>query len=79
MKSYRNVIAALVLTFVFSTSALAGDGVLHTDKTPPPPPPQQQQTVGVIWTDAASPEPEEEDNTLTEITLGLLQTLVSML
>jgi hypothetical protein len=75
MKSYRNTIAALVLTFVFSMSAFAGEGVLHTDKTPPPPPPQ---TTGVILTEPTSPEPEEED-TLTEITLSLLQTLVSLL
>jgi hypothetical protein len=75
MKSYRNAIAALVLTFVFSTSTFA-EGLIHTDRTPPPPP--STQTEGVILTGAVSHEPEEED-TLTEITLSLLQTLVSLL
>ncbi len=72
MKSYRNAIAALVLAFVFSTSASA-EGVLWTDRTPPPPPP----TNGVLWTDGASPASEED--TLTEITLTLLQILLPLL
>jgi hypothetical protein len=75
MKSYRNAIAALFLTFVLSASTFA-EGLIHTDRTPPPPP--STQTEGVILTGAASHEPEEED-TLTEITLSLLQTLVSLL
>ena len=85
MKNYRTTIAALVLSFVFSTSAFA-DGILHTEKTPPPPP----QATGVIWTDRtttqaddvlwteAAPSAPEED-ALTEITLSLLQTLTSLL
>ncbi|MCA1566625.1 MAG: hypothetical protein LC803_13485 [Acidobacteria bacterium] len=74
MKSYRNGIAALVLAFVFSTSAFADDGIIWTGKTPPPPPPQAD---GIIWTGVAAPEPEEA--TLTEITLSLLQTLIPLL
>ncbi|MCA1564827.1 MAG: hypothetical protein LC803_04205 [Acidobacteria bacterium] len=74
MKSYRSAIAALVLALVFSTSAF-GDGVLHTDKTPPPPPPQAD---GVLWTEGASLTPEEED-TLTEIALSVLQILIPLL
>jgi hypothetical protein len=73
MKSYRNAIAALVLACVFTTSASADDGVLWTDKTPPPPPP----TNGVLWTDEAAPVSEED--TLMEITLSLLQTLIPLL
>jgi hypothetical protein len=76
MKSYRNAIAALVLAFVFSTSAFAGDGVIYTDRTPPPPPPPAQAE-GVIYTDIAAPVPEED--TLTEIALTLLQTLIPLL
>jgi hypothetical protein len=76
MKSYRTAIAALVLAFVFSTSAFAGDGVIWTDRTPPPPPPPAQAE-GVIWTDIAAPVPEEY--TLTEIALTLLQTLIPLL
>jgi hypothetical protein len=74
MKSYRTAIAALVLAFVFSTPAFADEGILWTDKTPPPPPPQAE---GILWTDGASPMPE--DDSLTEITLTLLQTLLPLL
>ena len=73
MKSYRNAIAALVLAFVFSTNAFANAGVLWTEKTPPPPPP----TNGVIWTESAAPASEEDS--LTEITITLLQTLLPLL
>jgi hypothetical protein len=76
MKSYRKAIAALVLAFVFSTSAYAGEGVIHTDRTPPPPPPPLAE--GVIHTDIAAPMSEEE-NILMEITLSLLQTLIPLL
>ena len=76
MKSYRNAIAALFLAFVFSTYASAGDGIIHTDRTPPPPPPPAQAE-GVIYTDVAAPVPEGD--TLTEIALTLLQTLIPLL
>ena len=72
MKSYRMAIAALVLAFVFSTSANA-EGIMWTEKTPPPPPP----TNGVIWMEAA--DPASEDDSLTEIALTLLQTLLPLL
>jgi hypothetical protein len=73
MKSYRNAIATLVLAFVFSTSAYAGDGILWTGKTPPPPPP----TNGILWTGTASPA--SEGDALTEIAITLLQTLIPLL
>lgn len=75
MTNYRNAIAALVLGVVFSTRAFAGEGIMHTDKTPPPPPPSQ--AVGVLWTETA--EPALEEDTLTEITFSLLQTLIPLL
>ncbi len=75
MKSYRNAFAALVLAFVFSTSAFAGDGIMHTEKTPPPPPPPQ--AAGIMHTEVADPAPEEA--TLTEIALVLLQSLIPLL
>ncbi|MDX6269902.1 MAG: hypothetical protein QOD28_1125 [Acidobacteriota bacterium] len=75
MKSYQNAIAALVLAFVFSTSAYAGDGIIWTGKTPPPPPPPQAD--GIIWTGIAAPVPEED--ILTEIALSLLQGLIPLL
>lgn len=74
MKNYRNAIAALILAFVFSTSTFA-EGVIHTDKTPPPPPPMQVDNVTV--TDTDNPAPEED--TLTEIVLSLLETLIPLL
>jgi hypothetical protein len=75
MKSYRNALAALVLAVVFSTSAFAGDGIMYTEKTSPPPPPAQAE--GIMYTEIAAP-PSEED-TLTEIALSLLQTLIPLL
>lgn len=75
MKNYRNAVAALVLAIVFSTSAYAGDGIMHTDRTPPPPPPPQAG--GIMHTDIAPPVPE--DDTLTEIAHSLLQTLITLL
>jgi hypothetical protein len=87
MKSYRNAMAALVLAFVFSTSASA-EGVLWTDRTPPPPPPTHasgviytdrttSQANGVISTGTAVPTPEED--VLSEIALTLFQTLIPLL
>jgi hypothetical protein len=76
MKNYRNALAALVLSFVFSTSAF-GEGILWTEKTPPPPP-APTQTADAIWTDIAAPSAQEED-TLTEIALNLLQALIPLL
>ena len=37
MKSYRKAIAALVLAFVFSTSAFADEGIIHTEVAAPVP------------------------------------------
>lgn len=76
MKTYRNAIAALVLTFVFSMSVFAGDGVMHTDKTPPPPPPPAQAD-GVMHTDITAPAPEAD--VVTETALNLLQNLLALL
>jgi len=73
MKSYRNALAAVVLAIAFSTSA-AADGIIYTEKSPPPP---SVQATGIIYTEIATPAPEEDS--LTEITLSLLQTLISLL
>ena len=75
MKSYRNAIATLVLAFVFSTSAFATEGILHTEKTPPPPPPPASG--GMTHTDITSLAPEED--ALTEIALSFLQILIPLL
>lgn len=75
MKIYRNAVAALVLAIVFSTSVYAGEGILHTEKTPPPPPPAQSE--GVMHTGIAAPAPEGD--VLTETALSLLQNLLALL
>ena len=74
MKSYRNGIAAMVLAFVFSISAYAGDGIMHTEDTPPSPPPQVE---GIMHTEVAAPAPEED--VLTKIALDVLQNLLTLL
>ncbi|HEY9403930.1 MAG TPA: hypothetical protein VIQ24_14810 [Pyrinomonadaceae bacterium] len=73
MKSYRSALAAVVLTLAFSTNTFANAGVLWTEKTPPPPPPPN----GAMWIGEASTTSEEDS--LTEITLTLLQTLLPLL
>lgn len=70
MKTYRNAVAALVLTFVLSTTAFAG--VIHTDVIAPPP-----TANGVIHTGEAVSTPEAAD-TVTRIALNLLQSMLSM-
>lgn len=71
MKSCRTAIATLALVFMFSMSTYASEGIIHTEKTPPPPP-----AAGIIHTEKAEPTPEVA---LTEIALGLLQTLLPLL
>jgi len=75
MKSYRSAIAALILAFALSTSTFAGDGIMHTEKTPPPPPPAQAE--GILHTEIAAPAPEAD--VLTETALSLLQNLLTLL
>jgi hypothetical protein len=74
MKSYRNALAAVVLTLAFSMSAMANAGIMYTEKTQPPPPPQ---ATGIMYTEIADPAPE--DDALTEIALTLIQTLLPLL
>jgi hypothetical protein len=73
MKSYRNALGALALAFVFSTSTFA-EGVIWIDRTlSPPSPPVQAE--GIMYTDIAAPVLED---TLMEIALSLLQTLIPL-
>jgi hypothetical protein len=76
MKSYRNAVATLLLTFVLTTSVSAADGIMYTGITAPPPPPPAQAD-GIMYTGIAAPAPEV--NALTEIALNLLQTLIPLL
>jgi hypothetical protein len=82
MKNYRNALAALVLAFVFSTSAFADDGIMHTDKTSatPTPTPSTTQSLaadGIMYPQVAEPTPQTADIT-TEIALSLLQSVLSL-
>jgi hypothetical protein len=78
MKNYRNTLAVLLMVFVLATSAFGGDGIMHTGITPPPPPPPPPvQAEGLMWTEINAPT--SEDDTLTEIALNLLQTLIPLL
>lgn len=78
MKSYRNAAAALLLAFVLSTSAVAGE--IHTDGSPAPPP----ATDGVIHTDGSStPTPTVNGEMQTgatggEIHTGMAETLTQV-
>lgn len=81
MKIYRKAVAALVLALVFSMPVFAGE--MHTGVTEPPPPPpasgeiQTAATNGVVQTGEAESAPEATD-IVTEITLNLLQTALSL-
>lgn len=90
MKNCRNGAAALVLALVLSTSAFAGE--IHTGIAAPPPPPAANgemhtgvtdggihtgATDGVMQTGAAASTPQATDS-VTEIALGLLQSLMNL-
>jgi hypothetical protein len=82
MKNYRKVMAALVLALLLSTPVFAG--VIHTGEgeAPPPPPPANGEmhtgaTNGVIQTGEAEATPEAT-NAVTEITLNLLHSVLSL-
>ena len=80
MKNYRNALAALVLAFVFSTSAFASDGIMTTDKSSPAPTPTANSTTQSLATDGimvAELTPQTTDTT-TEIALSLLQSVLSL-
>jgi len=90
MKNYRKVAAALTLALVLSASTFAG--VIQTGVTDPPPPPAASGEIhtgatdggiqtgakdGVMQTGAAASTPQATDS-VTEIALGLLQSLMNL-
>ena len=81
MKNYcRKALVVCALLLALTSSTFADDGVIHTGKTdpePPPPPPvtgimHTELSDGVIHTGIVAPD------TMTEITLGLLQNLLTL-
>ena len=84
MKNYRNAVAALALMFVLST-AIYGDGIMHTGKATPTPTPaptvngimHTDSAEGIMHTGAAESESRLSD-AVTVITLNLLQSVLTL-
>jgi len=75
MKTLRQLCAMVVLTLALTASVFAG--TIHTGKTEPTPTPQPiLQTDGTIHTGVVESEPEAD--TVTEIALNLLQSVLSL-
>jgi hypothetical protein len=83
MKNYRNALAALVLAFVLSTSAFAGDGIIQCGIAAPLPPPSATGIIttgladGIMSTGTPESVPGESDS-LTEIALSLLRSALPL-
>lgn len=76
MKNLRHFCAAVVLTLVFSLSALA-DGQMHTGVAEPPPPPSAdgQMHTGVAETSETN---GEDVDSVTALAVSLVQSLLSL-
>jgi Spy/CpxP family protein refolding chaperone len=84
MKNLRQLCASVVLTLALAAAASAG--TIHTGVTSPPPPAQPasmaegqtgtEQTDGTIHTGKVESEPEAD--TVAEIALNLLQSVLSL-
>jgi hypothetical protein len=83
MKNYRTALAVLVLTLMLSPLTHADDGIIWTGKAAPTPTPAASSTSqtgtadGIITTGEAKSAPEAAD-TVTEIALSLLQSVLSL-
>jgi hypothetical protein len=82
MKKLQHLSAVVVLTLLLSISTFAGDGIILTWRTdpPPPPPPASAMTTnneveaeGVIHTGRS-----ESVDPVTEVALGLLQSVLAL-
>jgi hypothetical protein len=81
MKVFRQFCVVSVLTLALAHAAVAEEGVIHPGITPPPPPPPS--ITGVIHPGSTDPgeEPVKDDGTnnlVTEITLSIVQNLLSL-
>ncbi|HXD30138.1 MAG TPA: hypothetical protein VN643_03420 [Pyrinomonadaceae bacterium] len=69
------LVSAFIL--VLTTATFAGE--IQTGKAPPPPPDQQSATTpGEIDTGREIPNPQEASDSVTDIALELLQTMLSV-
>ena len=73
MKNLRQICATLALSLVLVPSAFA-DGFISTTKTDPPPPAPTVAADGFITTGKAG----QPADTVTEIALGLLQSVIAL-
>jgi len=72
MKTLRQLSAALVLTCVFTSAALADDGIMHGDLVPPPPPTASANVGDAISVETPSSDPAAAD-LATGMALSVLQ------
>ena len=81
MKNLRQICATITLTLAFTLPAFA-DGYITTGKNEPPPPAPTVAADGFITTDRAGQvntgNGEEPADTVTEITLSLLQSIITL-
>ena len=85
MQNLRTLCAAVVLALALAAPAFAGN--IHTGVASPPPPPQPasmtvgqtgSEANGTIHTGMAESESEPEADTVAEIALTLLQSVLSL-
>lgn len=81
MKQFQLLLSAAVLTFALSLSAFAGD--IHAGIVASPPPNRQQTVAGDIHAGVTSTKGMSESemtalDPMTEIALGLLQSMLSL-
>ncbi len=85
MRNYRNAVAALVLALALSTSAYAGDGIMHTGVVAPTPTPvpavngimHTGAPEGIMHTDEDESESVAAD-AVAVIMLNLLQSVLTL-
>jgi hypothetical protein len=79
MKHVRQLCAAIALTFALSLTILAGDMSCGITSTPPPPEQSQTATCGDMSCGGASTdEATSSEPTITEIALGILQSVLAL-
>ena len=79
MKKLRQLSLATALTFMVATGALAG--TIDTPAVPPPPPPDSSSSVathGDMETPGVTQGPGLASDSVTEVALSLLQSVLSV-
>ena len=78
MKTIKRLGVVTMFTLLLTTSTFAGD--METGKTPPPPPPNQPSAMspGEISTGGELQNPQAPSDSVEDIALDLLQTILAM-